>query len=174
MDTAILREHFKLIDPDSSLRLGDSFYHDDMLCSFPRVEDAKKFTDLIREKLQMAGMQLAKWKTNSGVLADHLTCLGVREAALNLASGKLLKVLGVQWRPMEDVFQFDMQHVLDQVRSGRLTTKLVLKLVASPYDPLGRVQPFLIRGKLLLRKLWSQNLNWDDAIDDELRSEAGR
>ena len=172
---AVLREHFKLIDPDSSLRLGDSFYHDDMLCSFPTVDDARKFIDFIREKLQTAGMQLAKWKTNSGVLADHLTCLGVREAALNLASGKLLKVLGVQWRPMEDVFQFDVQHVLDQVRSGRLTTKrLVLKLVASLYDPLGWVQPFLIRGKLLLRKLWSQSLNWDDAIDEELRSEAGQ
>ena len=172
---AVLRHHFATIEAQSSLSLGDSFYHDDLLRSFPTVKDACEFTGLVRENLQRAGMQLAKWKTNSDVLAEHLNGRGVPEAALNLASGKLLKVLGISWRPTEDTFHFDLQHVTDQVRSGRLTTKrLVLKLVASLYDPLGWAAPVVISGKLLLRDLWTKDLDWDDPLDPRLLADTER
>ncbi|XP_003741472.2 LOW QUALITY PROTEIN: uncharacterized protein LOC100908636 [Galendromus occidentalis] len=170
---ATLREHFLRVDPESTMRLGESFYHDDLLRSFPSVADARIFADTIQDNLRSAGMELAKWKTNSRPLAEHLTRRGVPEAALNLDAGKLLKVLGISWHPTEDSFQFALDHVVDRARATRIRTKRsVLRLVASIYDPLGWLAPFLIRGKLLLRALWAADLKWDDPLSGNLTSDA--
>ena len=172
---ATLREHFLRLDPDSSMRLGASFYHDDFLRSFTSVSEAQQFVDGLQTHLRSAGMELAKWKTSSRELADHLQRRGVPEAAVNLETGKLLKILGISWHPAEDTFHFALEHVIEQARSGNIGTKrLTLKLVASIYDPLGWLAPYLIRGKLCLRALWAEDLQWDDPLGDGLASQVNR
>ena len=170
-----LREHFRRCDPEASMQLGDYFYHDDFLRSFASVGDAQQFVDSLQEIMRSAGMELAKWKTGSRALADHLLRQGVPEAAMNLDSGKLLKVLGISWHPVEDMLRFALDGVVEQATSASVglgTKRLILKLVASIYDPLGWISPFLLRGKLFLRELWAEKLNWDDPLDGAIDSRA--
>ena len=51
-----------------------------------------------------------------------------------------------------------------------LTKRIVLSQLNGMYDPLGLLSPFIIKGKLFLRALWSagENVDWDDKISDEM------
>ena len=48
----------------------------------------------------------------------------------------------------------------------KLTKQLVLSIVNSMCDPAGLITPFTVRGKILLKKLWKQKLEWDNQIGE--------
>ena len=37
-------------------------------------------------------------------------------------------------------------------------------IVSKLFDPLGIIEPFSVKGKILLQELWKMKLGWDDAI----------
>ena len=47
------------------------------------------------------------------------------------------------------------------------TKRLVLRIVASIFDPLELVSPIVIIGKELLQTLWSRDYQWDDVIEEK-------
>ncbi|XP_003739145.1 uncharacterized protein LOC100905077 [Galendromus occidentalis] len=51
-------------------------------------------------------MTLAKWKTNSGNVADHLLNTGADPETFEEPRTEVLKVLGLLWEPVGDVFRF--------------------------------------------------------------------
>lgn len=53
----------------------------------------------------------------------------------------------------------------------KLTKRFVLSLVASIYDPLGFLTPFTLRGRRLIQKMWSENLEWEQVVSEESSSE---
>ena len=103
------------------------------------------------------------------------------------------KTLGVQYRLQEDEIVFvlrpgfyeskskssDQARVVtlldgDQVREistgeRRLTRRQALSMVMGMYDPLGLASPALLRGKLLLRRLYGPGAvkGWDDDLPSE-------
>ena len=99
------------------------------------------------------------------------------------------KVLGVRWDKEEDCFWFkvglNFSPKIRGVKTGPpltlfqlplgvpnvLTKRMVLGQVNSVYDPLGLASPFLVKMKVLLRRLWSEgkHLDWDDALSDSMR-----
>ncbi len=42
--------------------------------------------------------------------------------------------------------------------------------MATIFDPLGFLSPFIVRAKIILQELWSKGLSWDDEIDAEIYS----
>jgi hypothetical protein len=44
------------------------------------------------------------------------------------------------------------------------TKRVILKAIASVFDPLGLFTPVLLKGKVLLRKLWSWKADWDAPV----------
>ena len=168
---ATLREHFKRTQPPCS-ELGASLYADDFLLSFIDEQQATDFTDRIRKVLADAGMSLAKWKTNSVNVTQHLINTGVDPTGLDSSENDVLKVLGLSWSPKEDSFRFTVSGLGDRFREAPgLTKRAVLGLVASVYDPLGWMMPYLIRGKIIVQKMWEKTLEWNQPVNDEIRSE---
>ena len=54
------------------------------------------------------------------------------------------------------------------------TKRMILSWVNGLYDPLGLVAPFLVRAKILMRKLWTgdaKGMGWDDVVTTTLQSE---
>ena len=45
-----------------------------------------------------------------------------------------------------------------QIPEELLTKRIVLRIIASVYNPLGLVSPVLITGKILLQDVWSKEL----------------
>lgn len=45
----------------------------------------------------------------------------------------------------------------------------LLSTVARPFDPLGLLTPWLVRGKLLFQRSWTEELAWNDLFPDDLQ-----
>ena len=52
-----------------------------------------------------------------------------------------------------------------------LTKRMILSQVNSIYDPLGLADPFTVRAKILMRRLWGSEtkFDWDDPVPEEFR-----
>ncbi|MGV0982897.1 MAG: hypothetical protein ACOYB0_11175, partial [Polynucleobacter sp.] len=44
------------------------------------------------------------------------------------------------------------------------TKRLILKLSATVYDPLGLISPFTVKSRSILQTLWKEDLKWDDKV----------
>ncbi|KAH9407248.1 hypothetical protein TYRP_012798 [Tyrophagus putrescentiae] len=43
--------------------------------------------------------------------------------------------------------------------------------LARIYDPMGLITPYIVHLRLLLRKIWTQGLDWDEPVPNEIRAE---
>jgi len=53
---------------------------------------------------------------------------------------------------------------------GPPSKRSVLSVIARCYDPLGLMDPVLVKAKTLLQALWKENLSWDDPLPETLSS----
>ena len=172
---ATLRKHFERSRETAMLKFGDYLYADDFLRSFQDDEKAVHYIDKLRKTLQDADMHLAKWKTNSQGVSDHLLGSGVERTSVDLNLSGVFRVLGVTWNPRQDALMFSLSGLCARSVAEEFGTKrAVLSLVASVYDPLGLLIPFTLRGKLLIQKIWTENLSWDEPVSVEVRGEVSQ
>ena len=47
------------------------------------------------------------------------------------------------------------------------TKRNYLKQIATLFDPLGMMSPFIIRAKVLMQEIWACSLDWDDPLPEE-------
>jgi hypothetical protein len=147
-----------------------SIYMDDCMDSvlndYQGVELYKQLSELWRQ----AGMHTRKWLSNSDSV---LECVPLEDQASEIEiEGDQLqgtKTLGILWLAREDVFTFRYKQPDD---TFIYTKRSVLKKVASLFDPLGLLAPFIIRAKILLQKMWVSGFDWDEKLDVDLTSEA--
>ena len=53
------------------------------------------------------------------------------------------------------------------------TKQNVLRKVATIFDPLGLVWPYVIVAKILLQELWMRGYDWNDEVRDEIVNKIG-
>lgn len=145
-----------------------NFYVDDGLASVASEEKAIQLVKEARELCATGKLRLHKFISNSKpVLATipREECVKAAED-LGMALGELHmeRVLGIQWCVASDEFQFRVV-----VKENPLTRRGVLSTVASVYDPLGFVVPFILVGKHILQQMCRDKLSWDDTLPDDLR-----
>ncbi len=73
------------------------------------------------------------------------------------------KALGVRWDCEEDNFCFSSR--ADATTPRNLGD--VLSQLASTYDPLQTVGPYLMTGKLLLQQFWHESPSWKSSVSEE-------
>ena len=56
-------------------------------------------------------------------------------------------------------------------QTSDLTKRVVLKQIASVYDPLGLFSPVTLQGKLFLQKLWIKKLDWEESLSCQDKTE---
>ena len=67
------------------------------------------------------------------------------------------RTLGVKQYVIKDVFSFDIV----KVKEEDVTMRKILKTLASIFDPVGFVAPFLVTEKMFLQELWRLKVDWD-------------
>ncbi len=146
-----------------------STYMDDSLDSTRTDEEAIEFYNQLDQLWKLAGMEPRKWVSNSCSVLDNIPS-EKRAAQVDLEQGTMpsIKTLGVLWLAKYDVFSFQVEVVLQM----QFTKRSLLSRVAKIFDPLGFLSPFVLRAKILLQELWTQDLGWDDPVVDDSYREA--
>ena len=142
-----------------------STYMDDSMDS---VENEKKGIELYKELNNIwakAGMFPHKWISNSKVV---LECIPVENRAqkVDLTKKELprIKTLGVLWEAENDMFKFDYNPFS---ADNEISKRDYLKKIATLFDPLGFLAPYLITAKILMQDVWISKIDWDEPIETE-------
>ena len=64
-----------------------------------------------------------------------------------------------------------MTHLVSNLKEKPLTSRVVLSVLSSIYDPLVFGTSLLVKGKQIIQKLCQLNLKWDEDIPDEISNE---
>ena len=144
---------------DSSL--SASFYVDDFLRSEKTSEAALAVMNRVTSLLSQGGFKLTKWRSSHPELLQHVLEDDRDETQKTLTSceGGSKKALGCVWSPSEDKLSI-------QVKTSAVpsTKRGVVRMAATVFDPLGLIAPFLLRAKILIQRLWSLKIDWDEEI----------
>ena len=143
----------------------NNFYVDDLLKSTNNVTDAVNLLNEIRTVIQSCGFHLTSFNSNS---SDILSKLPVEELSKTAQIHDLCNddssALGIVWNTVEDTFSFKVNYTEHDI----ITKRILLKTLASVYDPLGLVSPFLMQAKKLFQVACSLHIHWDDVLPPEL------
>ncbi|XP_064465083.1 uncharacterized protein LOC135376504 [Ornithodoros turicata] len=162
---ATLRHHFKVMEqeyPDTAKMLGKHMYVDDLVTGANDAKEAIKIAKDSTEILQRANMKLHKWASNDKSVLEFLR--GETEERKIGESDEIQKVLGLSWLPETDMLTFSVDGVWNMYQATGATKRLVLRITARIFDPLGMLAPFTIRGKAIFQELWKLKVGWDDAL----------
>ncbi|XP_075163179.1 uncharacterized protein LOC142235805 [Haematobia irritans] len=148
--------------PLGSKILRENMYVDDALVGVHTVDEGLKARDELIGILNSAGFELRKWTSNSknildGIPREHL----LRDDFLEFHDKSSAKTLGIRWNASSDCFYFVMDKIEER---NSYTKRQVLSIIAKIFDPLGWLSPIVVRAKILMQKLWLDDIGWDDPL----------
>nr|XP_021322660.1 uncharacterized protein LOC108179640 [Danio rerio] len=143
-----------------------SFYVDDGLTSVSTSAEAIHLVDEARALCKTGNLRLHKFVSNDMEVIATIPpedCAQARDLDMALGELHIERALGVQWCIEADEFQFRVI-----VKKNPMTRRGVLSTVASVYDPLGFVAPFLLVGKQILQVLCKDKVSWDEDLPEHI------
>ena len=113
------------------------------------------------QRMVDGGFELRSWSSNSSSMNATFSDddSGVKH---DLDHEKLL---GYRYFPSKD--KFTIAEISPFDATSQVTKRRILSVVASVFDPMGLTLPVLVKGKILLQKLWQSKIDWDQPISNE-------
>lgn len=146
----------------------NTMFVDDILTGGDSLEYVKTLKFELINLLGQGGFELRKWSSNSPELLkdvpSHHQELVFQENKMDDPS---IKVLGLKWKPVTDVFSYDVH--LENVPP---TKRNILSQISRVYDPLGLITPVVLFAKCLIQKIWTLGLEWDQPLPSDLVNQA--
>jgi len=84
---------------------------------------------------------------------------------LELGEDDIIKSLGLGWKPVVDIFQFN---VAISNKNSEITKRSLLSALNSIFDPPGFLAPVLVKGKIFLQQLWLVKTDWDSPLSVDI------
>ena len=113
---------------------------------------------------------MRKWIANchaKGILSAVPKCdLAACLEEVNIGSDPLPDsgALGLMWNPQKDELRVNCKEF-----ASACTKREMTKQLASQFDPMGIVSPFLLGGKLLLQRVATSGVDWDEVLPMEVQ-----
>lgn len=148
--------------PAASDAIINDFYVDDLLTGAETVDSAVKLKMAISEVLTSAGMELRKWASNEPNILNDKTQQS--SESILIQGDKDPKTLGLLWDPKGDTLKYRVNFC----KLNKVSKRSILSTISQIYDPLGLVGPAIINAKVIMQKLWSLNLEWDESLPQDL------
>ena len=149
-------------DPRLADVISRSFYMDDFYLSGSTKDEVLQTASRVESTLKGSGFELGKWMSNDATVIEHWP-VASRANALKIFGPEIqgplptVKALGVAWDARLDTFTF---HCRKQ-EAPITTVASVLSVLASVFDPLGIVGPYVLAGKQIFQAMWLQAApNW--------------
>ena len=93
------------------------------------------------------------------------TCIGkTKTKDLTFSDTQVERALGIHWSIQGDSFKFN-----NTLANQPGTRRGMLATVASIYNPLGFLAPYVLTGKKILQEMCRQGVGWDDPLPEMLR-----
>ena len=163
----LAKEHQDIYPLGSKFIMRD-FYVDDGITSVEGAERAIQVAKEARELCAKGGLRLHKFISNNKAVMESIPsserAADVKDYNLTLDDSPSERTLGIKWHIESDCFSFSIN-----LKDKPVTRRTVLSSVASLYDPLGLVAPFLLVGKGVLQEMCRNGTGWDDPLPDRLR-----
>lgn len=151
--------------PMAAQMVYNDFYVDDLLSGADDIHTATQLQSDVIQMLKLGGFNLRKWVSNHPALLETLPDEYIEFKIPFNKFNVAVKTLGIHWSPSQDEFKFQLD--LPNVNHAP-TKRSMLSDIARLFDPLGWVSPVIIKAKLLLQRLWSEGIDWDDQLPPDL------
>lgn len=149
------------------------FYVDDGLTSVENIQKAKELITEARQACRTGNLRLHKFVSNKSIVLEELP---TSEKTVNatkidisseIGSDEITeRALGLQWDIQEDTFKFTTSD-----DNKPITRRGILSTVASLYDPLGFISPFILQGKIILQQLCREGFDWDTPLEKTIHNQ---
>ena len=158
------------VDPLVREVILKSMYVDDLAHSVCSKHDARKIIVGAPAVLQTGGFELTQFVVNEKELMSEIPTLHRAKEVHEFTSNSVGRTLGLKWLIQDDTFVFSIK----DPPSGQITRRVMLSFVASIFDPLGLISPWVLPGKLLLQEATRQKLDWDQLVPEEIQAKWSR
>ncbi len=171
----------------AAIFIKEHLYVDDLLGAVDSETEAITLRKQIQEIFAKMQMKITKWTSNSTNLLqtipeEELSPFEEVENDENLTFSdpaiisKTTKCLGMSWTPKDDTLRYNSYEGLSNDKTLKNTKRGISSVIPRIYDPTGLLQPFIIKGKLILQSAWTyktpdgKSLEWDDLLPEEMRN----
>ena len=136
----------------------------------------------------MMKMRITKWSSNSTELLKTIPkeelspYEEIKNSNITFGDPEIIsqttKCLGITFCPKTDVFNYNSYEELSKLegKALKLSKRGISSIIPRIYDPTGLLQPFILKGKLILQQCWvyrskeGEGLGWDDKLPEEIRN----
>ena len=171
---AIHMKKFIDINKNFVTKFLQDLYMDDSVTGVQNLDEAFDFYIFVKTLMFMAGFELTKWHSNSNKLLEAVRKNEKLYYHYNPAeeySGNDKKILGIIWNSKTDQLLFNFKEIIEKALNNDVVTKrLVLKVVASIYDPFGILSPAVVQLKFLFQEVCALKCNWNIVLLKEFIS----
>ena len=155
-----LHQHNSILSCDILRNL----YVDNILSGCSSEADTIQYYRDARILLSEARFNLRAWVTNSPQLRT------ITQQEMTADTDVPSSVLGLLWNPISDELSLAPKQPL--VTNNPFTTKReLLKESSKLFDPIGIATPVTIQAKILIQKVWTQHIEWDEPLGTQLARE---
>ena len=150
-----------------------NFYVDDWLNSYRNITSAKETNKDVITCLDNKGFNLTKFQSNNQTVLDDLPeeKLAKQPSGIQFDDKAPSRALGVHWDLETDCFVYKVNVSIDQTKP--CTKRIILKKIATIYDPLGLLTPITLVAKLFMQELWRDQVEWDEEVSKSLKKRFG-
>ena len=163
-----LAEQYQAEFPMAAKFIRRNFYVDDGVISVSDTASAIVLANEVRELCSRGNLHLHKFLSNDRSVMQSIPPAERADdlKGLDLVFDQLPveRALGIHWCVESDQFHFRIT-----LKDQPLTRRGILSTVASLYDPLGFIAPFVLEGKRVLQEMCRRGTGWDDPLPDEMR-----
>ena len=166
--TATIKYHFTQYEAESLIeKILKSLHVDDFTGGADTQEESYNLFRECKEKLADGGFMLRKFQSNSNELEELVYSNHPETKPESIPEQN--KVLGIMWYKNEDYIAFDIQSFVKNFNPVP-TKRRVLHALASLFDPMGLLNPVIVKLKILFQDLCISNVDWDEELDDQFKS----
>ncbi|XP_057312282.1 uncharacterized protein LOC130653787 [Hydractinia symbiolongicarpus] len=155
------------IDPKFTERFLNSLHVDDLNGGSTNVDEGFTFYCKVKDRLAEASFNMCKFQSNAPKLEALVNERYKGPLEVN-HEGNTTKVLGLQWLKDSDKIGFNFKKIKQKFHAKPDTTKRnVLQAIASIFDPLGLINPVIVKMKTFFQDLCIKNVKWDSPLSAE-------
>lgn len=142
---------------------------DDFFKSVESVRKALELHSQLVKLMELGHFHLTKWLSNAKEVIEQIP-EAERAPSIKVVDDEIImpveRALGIVWNTKSDCLVYSVQR-----RPLTDTRRKILSLIASLFDPLGFLAPFLVKAKMFLQKIWQLGIGWDDPLPQAFMKE---